>query len=244
MIRIGITEKGDAGLDFSWMNKVNNFDGMILITKHLSYDFIERAARVNAVVHVTITGHGSSIYEPNVPPLLISKQYFNKLIEKIGPERVVLRIDPIIPTDSGIAKAIFVYQQLHENMEKKTRVIISFMDNYDHVKDRFTDAGLKPLDYFFHSSLELRKKIVSYFPDAQICGEPGLDCVGCVSKKDLEIFGIEIPEDPKIGGFQREECRCLAYKVEMLDNKRQCKGSCIYCYWKNPADNKKKKVWK
>lgn len=242
MVRIGVTERGDAGLDYAWMNKAHSFDGMILITKHLSYAFIDRVAKTNAIIHATITGHGGTIYEPNVPPLLISKQYFHKLVEKIGPERIVLRIDPIIPTDSGIAKAIFVYQQLHENMVKKTRVIISFMDNYDHVKDRFAEAGLKPLDYFFHSSLELRKKIVSYFPDAQICGEPEFDCVGCVSKKDLEIFGIEIPEgEPKIGGFQREECRCLAYKVEMLDNRIPCRGSCLYCYWKSPSYNAKKK---
>jgi DNA repair photolyase len=245
MVRIGITEKGDAGLDYAWMNKVNNFDGMILITKHLSYAFIDRVVKTNSVVHATITGHGGTIYEPNVPPLLISKQYFHKLVEKIGPERVVLRIDPIIPTDSGIAKAIFVYQQLHENMDKKTRVIISFLDNYSHVKDRFTEVGLQPLDYFFHSSLELRQKIASYFPDAQLCGEPGFDCVGCVSKKDLEIFGIEILEtEPKIGGFQREECRCLAYKVEMLDKKMPCKSACLYCYWKNPSDNKQKKIRK
>lgn len=245
MVRIGVTERGDAGLDFSWMNKSNSFDGMILITKHLSFDFIERAKRLNTIVHATITGHGASVYEPNVPPLLISTQYFHKLVERIGPERVILRIDPIIPTDSGIAKAIFVYQQLHENMDKKTRVIISFMDNYDHIKERFSEAGLTPLDYFFHSSLELRKKIASYFPDAQICGEPGFDCIGCVSKKDLEIFGIETPEiEPKIGGFQREECRCLVYKVEMLNNKIPCKGSCLYCYWKNPSDNKKKIIRK
>jgi hypothetical protein len=233
MIRIGLTERGDAGLDFSWMNKKHNYDGMILITKHLSYSLIERAANVNAIVHATITGHGGSIYEPNVPPFQISKQYFHKLVEKIGPERIVLRIDPIIPTDSGIAKAIFVYQQLHENMDKKTRVIISFMDNYDHVKQRFVKAGLKPLDYFFHAPIELRQKMASYFPDAQVCGEPGFDCVGCVSIKDLEIFGIDIAKvDPKIGGFQREECRCLACKIEMLNNKRRCRSDCVYCYWK------------
>jgi Domain of unknown function (DUF1848) len=245
MVRIGVTEAGDAGLDFAWMNKAHNFDGMILITKHLSYAFIDRIVKTNAIVHATITGHGGTIYEPNVPPLLISKQHFHKLVERIGPDRVVLRIDPIIPTDSGIAKAIYVYQQLHENMDQKTRVIISFMDNYDHVKDRFTEAGLKPLEYFFHAPIELRKKVTSYFPDAQLCGEPGFDCVGCVSKKDLEIFGIDIPEiEPKIGGFQREECRCLAYKVEMLDKKRRCRSECVYCYWKNPSDNKQKKIRK
>ncbi len=232
-MRIGVTEKGDAGLDFAWINKANEYDGIILITKHISYGFIEHASKTNAIVHATITGHGGTIYEPKVPPISISKIQFEHLVNKIGPERVVLRIDPIIPTDSGVAKAIFVYQQIHENMGKRTRIKISFMDNYVHVKDRFTKAGIKPLDYFFHAPIELRKKIASYFPDAEICGEPGFDCEGCVSKKDLEIFGIDISKvDPKIGGFQREECRCLACKIEMLNNKRQCKSGCLYCYWK------------
>lgn len=231
MIRIGTTEKGDAGLDFAWMNKNESFDGMILITKHLSYGFIEQSSKVNSIVHATITGHGGTIYEPKVPPFSISKQLFKILIDKIGPERVVLRIDPIIPTDSGIAKAIYVYQQLHENIEKKTRVRISFMDNYEHVKQRFVKVGLKPLEYYFHAQIELREKIASYFPDAEICGEPGMECVGCVSEKDLKILNIQ--EESNIGGWQREECKCLACKIEMLNNnKRPCRGGCIYCYWK------------
>lgn len=233
MVRIGVTEKGDAGLDFAWINKDVSFDGMILITKHLSYRFIEQAAKVNAIVHATITGHGSSIYEPKVPPLFLSKQMFKKLVDRLGPEKVVLRIDPIIPTDSGIAKAIFVYQELYENMGKKTRVRISFMDNYEHVKQRFEKVGLKPLDYYFHAPIELREKIASYFPDAEICGEPGMKCTGCVSEKDLKILRIDTDKlDPKIGGFQREECQCLACKVEMLSNRMQCKSGCTYCYWK------------
>ena len=230
MVRIGITERGDAGLDFAWMKKAKSCDGVILITKHLSHGFIELASEVNSIVHATITGQGGSVYEPKVPPFVISKLLFQKLIDKIGHDRVVLRIDPIIPTDSGIAKAIFVYQQLHENIEKKTRVRISFVDNYAHVKPRFVRAGLKPLDYIFHAPIELREKIVSYFPDADMCAEPGFKCVGCVSKKDLEIFGINA--DVNIGGYQREHCACLACKVELLDNKRQCKGGCLYCYWK------------
>ncbi len=234
MVRIGVTERGDAGLDFAWMNKGVSFDGMILITKHLSYRFIEQAAKVNAIVHATITGHGGSIYEPKVPPLFLSKQMFKKLVDKLGPEKVVLRIDPIIPTDSGIAKAIFVYQELHEKMEKKTRVRISFLDQYEHVKQRFEKVGLKPLDYYFHAPIELREKIATYFPDAEICGEPGMKCAGCVSEKDLQILRINTNNiDPTVGGFQREECQCLACKIEMLsNNKRQCMSGCVYCYWK------------
>ena len=235
MIKIGISERGDAGLDFTWMRTAKDYDGVILITKHLSHRFIEEAARINCIVHATITGLGGTIYEPKVPIVIMSKLYFDQLVKTLGPERVVLRIDPIIPTDSGIAKAINVYEQIHIKGGKRTRVRISFLDNYPHVKERFTVAGLKPLDYNFHAPLDLRKKIASYFPDAEICGEPGFQCVGCVSEKDLKILNIEAPAlqgYDRVKAVQRPECTCLVYKTEMLKKKGQCQHQCIYCYWK------------
>ena len=236
MIKIGVTERGDAGLDFSWLRTHKNYSGVILITKHLSNLFIEEAAKVNCIVHATITGHGNTIYEPSTPSFLISKIMFEKLVNVLGPERVVLRIDPIIPDERGPAIAINVYQQLHVNFSKKTRVRISFLDNYPHVKERFVNAGLKPLDYYFHAPIELRKKIAAYFPDAEICGEPGFDCIGCVSNKDLEILKIRTDSvesyDKAEKSLQREECQCLGYKTEMLKNKSMCRLRCIYCYWK------------
>jgi len=236
IIRIGTTEAGDAGLNFSWMRTHSSYNGIILITKHLSHLFIDEAAKINCIVHATITGHGGTIYEPNVPSFLISKIMFEKLVNTLGPERVVLRIDPIIPDERGPAIAINVYNQLHVNFPKKTRVRISFLDNYPHVKERFTKAGLKPLDYYFHAPIELRKKIAAYFPDAEICGEPGFDCIGCISKKDLEILKIKTdsvePYDRVGKSLQRGECKCLGYKTEMLKNKSRCRHECIYCYWK------------
>lgn len=230
MVKMGVTERGDAGLDFTWMRIAKDYDGVILITKHLSHLFIQEAVKKNCIVHVTITGHGGTIYEPNVPKLLMSKMYFDMLVDKIGTERVVLRIDPIIPDDRGVAVAINVYEQIHIKGGKRTRVRISFLDQYPHVKERFKQAGLEPLPYYFHAPIELRKKIAAYFPDAEICGEPGMECIGCISEKDLKILGINA--EPKIGGWQRQECKCLTYKVEMLKTKGRCDHKCLYCYWK------------
>ena len=235
MVKIGITERSDAGLDFIWMRTAKDYDGVILITKHLSHRFIEEAARINSIVHATITGLGGTIYEPKVPTLIMSKMYFELLVKALGPERVVLRIDPIIPDDSGIAKAINVYEQIHIKGGKRTRVRISFMDNYPHTKERFMAAGLKPLDYNFHAPIELRKKIASYFPDAEICGEPDFQCVGCVSEIDLKILNIEAPPlqgYDRVKAVQRPECACLVYKTEIFKKRGRCDHPCLYCYWK------------
>lgn len=34
--KIGITEAGDAGLDLSWVNKLDTVDGAVVITKCIS----------------------------------------------------------------------------------------------------------------------------------------------------------------------------------------------------------------
>ncbi len=236
MVKIGVTERGDAGLDFSWMRTAKDYDGIILITKHLSHKFIEEAARINCIVHSTITGLGGTVYEPNVPNLTMSKIYFDLLVKKLGPERIVLRIDPIIPNDKGIAVAINVYEQIHLKGGKKTRVRISFLDQYPHVKERFIKAGLKALDYNFHAPIELRKKIAAFFPDAEICGEPGFECIGCVSEKDLKILNIDakgLLGYDRIRAMQRPECKCLIYKTEIFKKKGRCDHLCLYCYWKD-----------
>ena len=230
-IKIGITERGDSGLDFSWYKKRKNYDGLILITKKLSDEFIEKAMNTNCIVHTTITGLGGSIYEPNVPDPDEGLYYFNILCDTIGSKRVVLRIDPIIPTKDCIEKALCVYNELHTKVIYKTRVRVSFLDNYPHVKQRFINAGLEPLPYNFHAPLELRKEILKLFPDAEVCGEPGIESIGCVSEKDLEILGIEMPKNV-VKGFQRTDCKCLSVKREIFTERKQCPNKCLYCYWK------------
>ena len=62
---IGITERGDAGLDFWWVKKIDNHRFNILITKNLNDEFIDLVkSRDNIIVHATITGYGGSKLEP------------------------------------------------------------------------------------------------------------------------------------------------------------------------------------
>ena len=68
--RIGITERGDAGLDLSWASKLDTVDGAIVITKFLSpacYDAL-LANKEKLILHATLTGYGHSVLEPAVPP--------------------------------------------------------------------------------------------------------------------------------------------------------------------------------
>jgi len=221
-MKIGITERGDAALDQTWRTAQCDVDFLILITKNPS-----RLGSIpsNAIVHCTITGYGGGIIEPGVPPPEISLRAYNDIFDAIGPQRTVLRIDPIIPTVKGIQKALSIFRQ------SRGRVRISFIDAYPHVQARFKAAGLPPLptNGQLHFPLSVRQQTAAKFPNAEICGEPGMPCTGCVSQKDLDAFGIAASN--KLKG-QRPACACLAAKTELLSKRSQCAHKCLYCYWR------------
>lgn len=230
MVKIGITERGDAGLDTSWAQKMSTVDGAILITKDPNDRFIDLVKKYQneVVVHVTITGLGSSVYEPNVPAPEVTIKQFRKIQEITGPDRTVLRIDPIIPTEITIAKAVDVFNKL-SNIKHRTRV--SIIDNYPHVQKRFSAAGLSTLPFRFHAPLNERARIINLFRYAEVCGEPGFKSVGCISNVDLKALGLPLQDEDE--SKQRQHCSCLgSVKTELLTRRSQCRHGCLYCYWK------------
>ena len=117
-MKIGITERGDAGCDLSWYEKLDSVDGAIIITKKLSDGVIERLLNVSkpVILHCTCTGLGGTWLEPNVYDYKTQLNQLIKLIDKgFDKNRVVLRIDPIIPTDFGIEAACNVIDYIEKN---------------------------------------------------------------------------------------------------------------------------------
>ena len=61
------------------------------------------------ILHLTITGWGSTYMEPNVPPVVQNLRQLIKLVDKgFDRNHIVVRIDPIIPTDTGISPYVSV----------------------------------------------------------------------------------------------------------------------------------------
>ena len=229
-IKIGITERGDAGLDLSWAQKMNTVNGAVLITKDPNDEFVSRVKEFQnrVIVHVTITGLGSSIYEPGAPSPEITMRQFRKVQKILGPDKTVLRIDPIIPTGPEIEKAVAVYNALSD-IQHRTRV--SIIDNYPHVQWRFNEAGVDPLSFKLHAPVTERARIINLFRYAEVCGEPGFNSIGCISNTDLEALGLPLQDEAQC--HQRQHCHCIgSIKTELLSRKTQCKHGCIYCYWK------------
>lgn len=230
MNEIGITERGDAALDTNWIDWVLNKKPAILITKDpykLNNILSHIDSHPNIIVHATITGFGGTILEPNVPDFKTSLQGYYDLIKHLGLIRVVLRVDPVIPTEKGITTAKTV---ITSAISYKPRIRISFIDYYNHVKQRFNDLNIKlPWDSF-HAPLNLRKKAWEELGKPEICGEPDFECSGCISETDCKILGIELIKTNK---NQRFTCSCLANKHELLNRRNRCSHGCEYCYWKD-----------
>lgn len=231
MNEIGITERGDAALDLGWLPWVRSDNPAILITKNpglLLKEILNYPVNdvFNCIIHATITGFGGSPLEPNVPNQIESLIAYKRLIQLYSADRVVLRIDPVIPTDEGIRIAEGVYK----HRDPQGRVRVSFLDLYPHVKARFNKAGINlPWDSF-HAPLELRRKAYEKLGRPEICGEPDFECTGCISKIDCETLNVA----PEVANkSQRQFCACLINKKELLNSKYPCSHKCIYCYWKS-----------
>jgi len=230
---IGITEAGDAGLDWSWQPRLysGSIDGAVLITKapHMLPEMPG-----NVVIHATITGLGATYVEPGVAPLEITIPAYKELVRRYGGDRVVLRVDPIIPTTTGIQLAMNVIEQA------ESRVRISILDAYPHIIPRLSSKGAESVAKIYkgqlHAPLDLRKIIlaeaVKRTHRIEVCGEPGLPCSGCISVVDLSAMGIAVPDGNLGRANQRPACLCIAAKTELLKKKKQCRHACLYCYWR------------
>ena len=225
-MRIGITERGDGGINQSWRNQMKNVDGAIIITKAPQL-LIDTDIPNNIIIHCTITGWGGTIIEPGVEKPSITIPAWKQLKEQLDDSRVVLRIDPIIASHPKPAFNVLKMA----NPSPTDRIRISFMDAYPHVRTRFENAKLELDQPQFHADLATRKNITEAFPPhTEICGEPGFKCKGCISTRDLNTMKITTTSTGKC--TQRRECMCISEKTELLNNRGQCKHGCLYCYWK------------
>lgn len=236
-MKIGITERGDAAYNLKWIQWVKDKKPAILITKNPErlYEILKSFLNPNIIVHCTITGNGGTILEKNVPIADKSILALQKFVSFIGKDRVVLRIDPIIPEEPYLQNSLNVLKHAEILMgENLPRVRISFFDNYEHVKNRMKETGMKFFDYEFHAPLQKRIEIWEKMGKPAICGEPKMPSTGCISDIDCKILKVE----PLVSDHrQRNACECLSNKFELLDTPEQCQHNCVYCFWQKGFKN-------
>ncbi len=240
--RIGITESGEIAFNLDAFDRL--YEGNIIITKRLTNAVNEKLVehQDKIILHLTVTGMGGSRIEPFVPK---AEETYKKLVELLENgfpvSHVVLRVDPIVPTEKGIETALGVITAFSGLGIKRLR--FSFLDNYKHVKKRFKEEGIAELyNGEFHAPLELRqeyaKKIEEVAHDGgfeivEACGEPGIESVSCLSQRDVDILGLTDKITLEGSAEQREDCGCPTNKSELLRLRpHQCENKCLYCYWR------------
>lgn len=241
----GVTEKGDPSIDYAWVKKMDIVDGAILITKNLTDKFIEEILKVKnkVILHVSCTGYGGTIVEPNLPNYTKQLDNVKKLISLGFPKnQIIVRIDPIIPTEKGIENVEDIVCYIKDDIQ---RFRVSVIDLYPHVKQRFKDKGLPiPFEGFQATdeqfqSLDNKLKELSkkYNVSFESCAEKYLFStkkIGCVSENDFKLLGLELDTDEL--KQQRPTCLCCAAKTELLEHKQVdhygCGYKCLYCYWR------------
>ncbi len=228
-MKIGITGFGDAGLDQSWQAREDSVDGIILVTKAPQ---VVRKFPARFVLHCTITGWGGTFMEPRVAPPEKTIPVYQRFVETHGPKKIVLRIDPIIPTEEGLERAKGVLQHA------RSRVRTSFVDSLPHVKERFKEAGFSLPWSTEHAPLALRQQILEELKEMspypiEVCDEPDIACTGCVSALDYDAMGLDCT-DATLGNNHTKFCRCLASKQQLINHEMlRCRHDCLYCFWEH-----------
>ena len=244
----GTTEKSDPSFHLDIFDRL--YEGNLIITKCLTDEMIDKLIenKEKCILHMTCTGYGSTRIEPNVPLPEWTHEQILKLIENGFPlEQIVLRVDPIIPTEKGINRALSVIELFKDTGIKRVR--ISFLDMYYHVKNRFHENNIK-LPYFdFHAPEEMRvsayikvKELCDNYGMAlEMCGEVPLTIneetiktTPCLSQKDVDILGLTDKIVLVENDSARTNCGCAKNKTDLISGiPHQCSNACKYCFWKS-----------
>ena len=181
----------------------------------------------------------------NNPPLAASLRTFRELAERIGPERVIWRYDPIVFSNvTGAAFHIDAYGRIAEALRGSTsRSVISIMNDYRKLRGRMAALREEGIDVVTTDGASGPRFARLMRTLADIAAANDMTITSCAETHDLEpygirpgkcidddlirrLFGIDVAarKDPS----QRKACGCvLSRDVGMYDT---CLFGCQYCY--------------
>ena len=198
----------------------------------------------------TLNDYEAEGWEPHLPPLKERLALFRRLAARLGPERVVWRLDPLLlAAGVGVPELLAKAGRLLAALGGCTRkLVFSFADlaPYPAVRRNLARAGLAAREF---TRAEMREFASGL---AELNRAYGLALATCAEEVDLAEFGIAHnrcvdgemlarlwPEDAALLEFlgtraarkdrgQRPACGCLASKD--IGRYRTCPHLCVYCY--------------
>lgn len=191
----------------------------------------------------TITGY-PQVLEPRVPPQDEAVGTFRGLSEKIGPDRVIWRYDPILVTSiTGFDYHPRHFEELAAQLEGATkRVKVSLTDSYRAAKMRLEVLGESGIAYnrkpeehpeFAPMMLALAESANCHGMRMESCAEEidlrpyEIEPGKCIDDELIQrVFGVKVSSAKDTG--QRKACTCAVSKdIGAYDT---CPHGCLYCY--------------
>ncbi len=190
----------------------------------------------------TLTAYGRDLEPGLLDKETVLVPAFRKLAERIGPERVIWRYDPILLSERY--PAAFHRQRFGElagQLQGATsQCIISFLDLYAGTARRLQPAGL-------HAFSD-EQRLVLAGDLSEMARRNGMSMSACAESLDLQPFGISPaacidlrllerllvrPLRRHAGKPLRPGCNCLpSVDIGMYDT---CRLGCLYCYARHSA---------
>lgn len=184
----------------------------------------------------TLTGYGRDV-EANLPCVEDRVDAFRRLAERLGPERVLWRYDPILLSRTySVAWHLENFSRLAKALRGCTDLVtVSFVDTYARNKRRLEETGALPV-----SEKQMRAMAVEI---AGVAAQNGMRTAACSEAVDLRDCGVEparcvdAARLSRIGGVQlrekrdpnqRDHCGC-APSVD-IGAYNTCPNGCAYCY--------------
>ncbi|MDJ0306749.1 DUF1848 domain-containing protein [Dehalobacter sp.] len=162
---------------------------------------------------------------------------FKKLSDKIGPEKVIWRYDPIFLSDKyTIEYHVEYFEKLAKHLQDYTeKCTISFMDFYDKINSNIKSLNI--VDMQLSDKRMLAKSLSKIASDCglkiETCAEDielidfGITHASCIDAKLISRI-IDNPINVEKDKNQRLECGCVASIDIGLYN--TCLNGCKYCY--------------
>ncbi|MCU0781608.1 MAG: DUF1848 domain-containing protein, partial [Akkermansiaceae bacterium] len=195
----------------------------------------------------TLNDYEAEGWEPGEPPLSERLALFRRLADRLGPERVIWRFDPLLLTDRlRLPELLEKIRRLMDRLVPHTRkLVLSFadIDRYPAVRRSLARAGIAAREFAPEEMQDFARGL------AEINRPHGLELATCAEAADLSAWGVvhnrcidgELlarlwPEDAALMDFlaasaarkdngQRPACRCIASKD--IGRYRTCPRGCV-----------------
>lgn len=181
--------------------------------------------------------------DPHTPSLHASLETFRRLVDHVGPRRVVWRYDPIVFTETTNREFhLDAFAGIADQLENLThRCVISIVDAYRKTKSRMVSLSKTPGFKVEGYQPSLHEAMLQQMQG--IATARGMDLTSCAEELNLSHLGInpgkciddayirkvfDINVTHKKDKGQREACGCVESRDIGIYN--TCILGCQYCY--------------